>query len=91
MILPTVIIVVGNDRGWWEKIGPNQIPTQWHSRFEAQDLTGKTLTFNGYALLVDRDETDGQERTLHCQIRVDLLGLELVASPFLEPLAEEKF
>ena len=90
MILPTLIFVIGDDKGWPRSISPDQLPVRFHDWF-GKSLIGKTLTFNGFALLVDKDETVGQERTLNCKLRVDLLGVEIAKSLFLEPLAEEEF
>ena len=87
MILPTKIVVIGSGRGDPERINPDQVPDRFHDWF-GKDLTGKTLTFNGFALLVERDETVDQERTLYCKLRVDLLGVELPTVLLLEPLAE---
>lgn len=89
MILPTAIVVIGGDRGWPERISPDQVPARFHDWF-GRNLTGETLTFNGYALLVEEDETVDQERTLYCRFRVDLLGVELPTVLLLEPLAEEE-
>ncbi len=89
-MLPTKLVI----RNWSPPeavILPDQIPAQWHSRFEAQDLTGKTLAYEGLPLLVKRDVVDGQERILHCEIRFDLMGVPIPKVLFLEPLTEEEF
>ena len=89
MILPTVIVVIGDDRGWPERISPDQLPVRLHDWF-GKNLTDKTLIFNGFALRVEKDETVDRERTLYCRLRLDLLGVEMAANLFLEPLAEEE-
>ena len=88
-MLPTKLIVNGWDPAV-VAVRADQIPARWHRGFETQDLTGKTLTYNGFALLVEKDETVDQERTLYCRFRADLLGVELPTVLLLEPLAEEE-